>query len=160
MTGVARKPGIFALVAGALVWGVVMAASAWLGLWWREWETGDHIFRIVLLFFIGALVAYPLAIAAARWLAADWSSNRRFATAFLALAAATIGVTAGLYALQYRLYYSEWHDDHFSIRWGFELVFTTLAAIYQFAVMGMSLFLPLGFLALIVASYRFARRTN
>jgi hypothetical protein len=76
------------------------------------------------------------------------------------LATVTIGLTALAYAIQYRLYYSEWHDDPFTIRWIFEVGFTTLAAMYQFAVMGMSLFLPLGLVALLAAGLWFARQRD
>jgi hypothetical protein len=69
-----------------------------------------------------------------------------------------MAMTAALYALQYRLYYSAWHAETFSVTWALQLVFTALAALYQFAVLGVRLFLPLGFAALFAVAIWFARR--
>ncbi len=76
----------------------------------------------------------------------------------LCFAAATIAVTAAFYAFQYRSYYSAWHAETLTITWMFQLVFTTLAALYQFAVLGIRLFFPFGFVALFAAAFWFARR--
>lgn len=148
------------LAAAALAWGLAMAASAWIGLHWREWESGERIGDVAFLFFACGLAGFPLAMVPAQLLARGWSPERRFALAIIGLATTTIGLTALAYAIQYRLYYSEWHDHAFTIRWIFEVGFTTLAAIYQFAVMGMRLFLPVGLVALLVAGLWFARRGN
>ncbi|RUW22679.1 hypothetical protein EOA34_20760, partial [Mesorhizobium sp. M4B.F.Ca.ET.013.02.1.1] len=64
----------------------------------------------------------------------------------------------GLFALQYRSYYAEWHAPAFTIRWAFELVFTMLTALYQFVVLGIRLYFPLGFIALVAAGIWFARQ--
>ncbi|MCA0057672.1 hypothetical protein, partial [Mesorhizobium sp. B261B1A] len=74
------------------------------------------------------------------------------------LAAATIGLTAGLYALQYRSYYAAWHAPTFTLTWGLQFVFTMAVALYQFVVLGIRLYFPIGFLALFAASLWFARR--
>ena len=42
----------------------------------------------------------------------------------------------------------------------FQFVFTTRGALIQFAVLGVRLFFPLGFVALFVASLWFARSTR
>ena len=80
-----------------------------------------------------------------------------FAAAFLAFTVATIGITAALYALQSRSYYAQWHEPAFTITWCFQLVFTLLATVYQFAVLGLRLYFPVGFVALLVLSGWFAR---
>jgi hypothetical protein len=69
-----------------------------------------------------------LAFAPAIWIGRLLSRGRAdagFAATFLALTILTVGVTALLTALQYRQYYSTWHDHPFTIRWVFEFVFTT-----------------------------------
>ncbi|TIX38504.1 MAG: hypothetical protein E5V40_19240, partial [Mesorhizobium sp.] len=81
-----------------------------------------------------------------------------FAAAFVALLVATLAFTGGLFALQYRSYYAEWHAPAFTIRWAFELVFTMLTALYQFVVLGIRLYFPLGFIALVAAGIWFARQ--
>lgn len=65
---------------------------------------------------------------------------------------------ARLFALQYRSYYAEWHASAFTPTWAFEFAFTMLTALYQFVVLGMRLYFPLGFAALVAASIWFARQ--
>lgn len=127
---------------------------------YREWQTTGLILRVTALFFLGGAIAFAPAACIARRLARNLVAERRFALSFLLLAAATIGATALAYAVQYRLYYSEWHDDPFTIRWLLEVGFTTAAAFYQFAAMGMGLFFPVGFASLLGASLLFARRRD
>jgi hypothetical protein len=145
---------------GALLWAAVMALSAWYGVSALDWETRVRITRIVLLFAAGAFVAFPLGILVARMLAGRRSREVAFAAAFLCLAAATVGITSLIFAFDYRTYYAEWHDDEFSIRLIFEITFTTLSAVYQFAVLGVRLYFPIGFLGLFVASWWFARQRH
>lgn len=148
------------LAAGAVLWAGAMGLSAWLGLWRLDWQSGKRIADVAQLFFFCGLAAFPLATWLSAWLARRWSAEQRFAIAFLALAVTTIGLTAVVYAIQYRLYYSEWHDHPFTMRWVFEVGFTTLAAMYQFAVTGMRLYFPLGFAALLLAGFWFARQRD
>lgn len=145
---------------GAALWAALMALSAWYGVSALEWETAARILRIVLLFALGAFLAFPLGILAAALLARRRSREVLFAAAFVCLAAATIGITSLIFAFDYRTYYAEWHDDELSVRLMFEILFTTLSAVYQFAVLGLRLYFPIGFLGLFVASWWFARRRN
>lgn len=145
---------------GAALWAAVMALSAWYGIWMLEWQMKARISRIVVLFAVGAFLAFPFGILAARFLARRRSREVACAAAFLSLAAATIGVTSLIFAFDYRTYYAEWHDDELSIRLVFEIVFTTLSAVYQFAVLGLRLYFPVGFVGLFVASWWFARSRN
>ena len=69
-------------------------------------------------------------------------------------------MTGGLYALDYRAYYAEWHADTFTRIWFLQFAHTIAAALYQFAVLGLRLFFPVGFAALLVASFWFARRAR
>ena len=78
----------------------------------------------------------------------------------MSLAVATVAVTAGFFALQYRDYYAEWHAEAFTRIWFLQFAHTLAAALYQFAVLGLRLFFPLGFVALLVASFWFARRAR
>lgn len=151
-----RRNTLGVLLAASLIWGALMALSAVAGLLYREWESTYLIARVAALFFVSGVVAFVPAACIARRLGRNLVTERRFALSFLLLASATIGATALAYAVQYRLYYSEWHDDPFTIRWLFEVGFTTAAALYQFAAMGMSLFLPIGLIALLGASLLFA----
>jgi len=155
-----RPPTVGNLVLGSVLWAVIMALSAWYAISTLDWGTQARIVRVVMLFAAGALVSFPLGIAIARLLAQRRRGEAAFAAAFLGLAIATIGITSLIFAFDYRTYYAEWHDDEFSVRLVFEVVFTTLSAVYQFAVLGVRLYFPIGFLGLFAASWWFARQRN
>jgi hypothetical protein len=145
---------------GALLWGAAMGSSALLMLVFEDWETAQKIRSVALLFAVSGAAAFPLGLTLARFLAHRRQREVAFAVAFLSLAFATAAVTGGLFALQYREYYAEWHADAFTRVWFFQFGFTVAAALYQFAVLGLRLFFPLGFAALLVASFWFARRVR
>ena len=58
-------------------------------------------------------------------LARENRPSAAFAACFLGLSLSTIGVTAVLYAFDYRQYYSAWHEEMFTVTWMFQFVFTT-----------------------------------
>lgn len=151
-------PSTVAALLGALLWAVAMGASALTGLWLDNWETPEKIRFVVLLFAMGAAIAFPIGLFAARLISLDRQAEVAFAAAFVCLLGATLAFTGGLLALQYRSYYAEWHAEAFTVRWAFELVFTSLTALYQFVVLGIRLYFPLGFIALAIASVWFARQ--
>ncbi len=76
-------------------------------------------------------------------------------SAFLPLRSA---LTGGLFALQYRSYYAQWHEPALTIAWSIQFVHTVATAFYQFIVLGIRLYFPLGFIALALASIWFARQ--
>lgn len=135
-----------------------MAASAWLSVHLYAWETPDKVAEVVWLFGIGGAIAFPLGLYIARFIALGRRAETAFAAAFLSFSLVTVAVTSGLYALQYRGYYAQWHADAFSITWIFQLIFTTLSSLYQFAVLGVRMYIPIGFAALVLASLWFARQ--
>ncbi len=137
-----------------------MGASALLVLVFENWETTQKIRSVAALFALSGALAFPLGLVLARFLSHRRRREAALAAAFLSLAFATACVTAGLFALQYRDYYSEWHADAFSRTWFLQFAHTIAAALYQFAVLGLRLFFPLGFVALLVASFWFARRAR
>jgi hypothetical protein len=153
-------PPLLPTLAGMLFWGIAMGASALLMLVLENWETPQKIRTVTALFALGGAVAFPLGLILARFLSYRRRRETAFAAAFLSLALATVGVTAGLFALQYRDYYAQWHADTFTRIWFLQFAYTIAAALYQFSVLGLRLFFPLGFIALIAASLWFARRAR
>jgi len=142
---------------GAPIWAVAMAVSAYAAPVLRGWEIQANFARIVVLFGIGGFLAFPLGLYLARFLAREKGMEATLAAALLGFGLATIGVTALLYVLDYRDYYSEWHEPPFTKIWLRELVVTAAAALYQFAALGMRLFFPVGFCALFAVAVWFAR---
>jgi hypothetical protein len=144
------------LALGAMLWATAMAASAAFRMWGLGWETPDKIAGVVMLYAAGGLLAFPIGLFVARFVALGHSDEAAFASAFLALATSTIAIIGLIFAFCYRSYYAEWHDEPGSMVWMFQLVFTTLSALYQFAVLGVRLLFPVGLFALFAASFWFA----
>jgi hypothetical protein len=153
----AAAPGWRIALLGGVLWAAAMAASAAFSVWHDGWQTGDKIFELAIVFAIGALIAFPIGLLLARLVTPNGRAEARFAAAFIGLALATIGITAGLYALQYRFYYARWHADVFTTTWTLQFVVTTIVAFVQFAVSGVRMYFPFGFVALFIAAFWFAR---
>ncbi|MER9546116.1 hypothetical protein NKI72_29415 [Mesorhizobium sp. M0437] len=151
-------PSLRTAFAGALLWAAAMGASALLNLLQYDWETPAKIRFVSLLYAAGGALAFPIGLLLARLVSLGRHWEIALAAAFVCLLAATIAVTGGLFGLQYRSYYVQWHAPAFTITWIFQFVFTMLAALYQFVVLGIRLYFPLGFVALAVASVWFARQ--
>ncbi|WP_421913358.1 hypothetical protein [Mesorhizobium sp.] len=135
-----------------------MGTSALTNLLLAGWETPAKIRLISLLFASGGAIAFPVALFLARLVSLGRQREVALAAGLVCLVASTIGLTGGLFALQYRSYYAEWHAPAFTVTWAFQFSFTVLIALYQFAVLGIRLYLPFGFVALAVAGVWFARR--
>lgn len=151
-------PHARASLAGSLGWAAINGLSVILGLTLlRDWQIADNIRSVAAIFFAGAALSFFPAAFLARFVVAGARFEMRFAAAYLSLGLVTILVTAAIYALQYRVYYSQWHEPFGTVTWGYQLVFTAASALYQFAVLGVRLFFPLSFLALFGFSYWIAR---
>ncbi|MER8502011.1 hypothetical protein [Mesorhizobium sp. M0208] len=151
-------PSLRTAFAGALLWAMAMGGSALLNLLQYDWETPAKIRFVSLLYAAGGALAFPIGLFLARLVSLGRHWEIALAAAFVCLLAATIVVTGGLFGLQYRSYYVQWHAPAFTITWVFQFVFTMLTALYQFVVLGIRLYFPLGFIALAVASVWFARQ--
>lgn len=153
-------PPLAATLVGTAGWTLAMVASAVLTMSMRGWEMPDKLEKVAILYGFGAAIAFPVAFFLARLVSRGRSAEAAFAAMFVALALCTIGATAGLFALDYRSYYAEWHEEFGTVTWAFQFFFTAANAVIQFAVLGMRLFFPLGFVALFVVSLWFARRAR
>ncbi|QPC88734.1 hypothetical protein GA830_14915 [Mesorhizobium sp. NBSH29] len=134
-----------------------MAASALIGISGLDWETAAKVRQVVVIFALGGALAFPLGLFAAHFMAMGRSRETAIAAAFLAFGLATVAAIGLVFAFDYRTYYAEWHADAGTYVWLLQLTFTTLAALYQFGVLGLRLLFPVGFLALLGVSIWFAR---
>jgi hypothetical protein len=151
-------PSAIEAFAGGLAWAALMAASAAFDLWSRAWQTSPKIEAIALLFAVGGALGFPLGLFLARFLAPTGRREARIALSFLCLSIATIGATSATYILVYRSYYATWHADPFTMTWAFQWMFTAAGALAQFAAFGLRLYFPLGFAALLAASFWFGSK--
>lgn len=136
----------------------MMALSALLALARRNGLITDRLFELMLVFYFGGAFAWPFMLPLGRLLAFRRPLETRFAAFFLTLSVGTMAMTAFLFAMDYRIFYSRWHAPFGSMIWMFQFVFTGASAVYQFAVLGSRLFLPLGLLFLLATSLYLAKR--
>jgi hypothetical protein len=146
-------PAPLEALVGGLGWGLAMAGSAAIALQWRIAGLSGHWPMLMGLFVMGGAMAWPMALFSMRLIAAGRSLEVRVAAAFLTLSAGTVGITSALFAVLYRNFYAQWHGEPFTALWLLQLAFTSVTAIYQFAVIGLGLYFPFGLAALIAASW-------
>jgi hypothetical protein len=123
-----------------------MAASAVAALYLRNGLLTSHLTALTLVYFFGGALSWPVVVLLVRRFARQRPTSARFAAFFLALSIGTAAMTAFLFAMDYRWFYSRWHAPFGSLIWIFQFLFTGASAVYQFAVLGLALFLPLGLL--------------
>lgn len=155
-------PVAIAILVGAPVWGLCVGAILFTSLWITDRLETGHLTALVGVYTAGATIAWMLSVATlsalTRWLALSAAS--RAALAVCGLGLATIGVTALLFALDYRAFYARWHADAFTRDWILQFLFTGASAVYQFLVLGLRLYLPLGPLLLLLATPILLRLTR
>lgn len=140
--------------AAAFLWGLAMTITAAAGLFLRDRLETFHLPTILLIFFLGGFFGWCVAELVGHVLKRFVRARWLFLTvAIIALVAATIFVTAGLFALEYRSFYAQWHAEPLSRIWLLQFVFTSASAYYQFAVMALRLYLPLGPILLAAATW-------
>lgn len=152
-------PSLGTALGGALLWGLVTGASALTNLLLAEWATPVQVREISLLFLTGGALAFPVSLYLARIMSLGRGREVAFASLFVCLLTTTIAFTSGVHALFYWLL-GERHSALFTYFWFRELFFTVAAALYQFAVIGIRLYFPIGFAALLLTSLWFARVTR
>lgn len=155
----ASRPGVRELVLGAPVWGTLMAVSALAGLALQNGAKTAQLPSILMLFFCGGLLSWPVSLFLGRFCANGRAVETRFAAYFLCLTILTIAATALLFALDYRSFYARWHGPVGSRLWLYQFAFTSAGAVYQFLVMGLRLYLPLGLIVLGATSLWLAVRS-
>lgn len=156
LASLAGRPAV-RLALGAVLWGIAMLLCALVSLYLRNRLETLHLGKIAAIYFAGGLLAWPLVVALTRLAARGRRTETRFAAAFALLAFGTITMTAFLFAMDYRVFYAQWHQPFGTRIWMFQFLFTSLGASYQFAVMGLGLYLPAGLPVLAGASLWLAR---
>jgi hypothetical protein len=153
--------GLVALAAGGIGWSFCCAALALAALWRSDRLDTFHLSPLLMVFAGGGALAWLASAAVLALLGrriASW--HLRLPLAFVILGAATIGFTALLFVLDYRAFYARWHAEAFTLDWTLQQLFTAASATYQFLVIGLRLYLPLGPLLLAAAAPALLRATR
>ncbi|MCR9134978.1 MAG: hypothetical protein NXI27_03235 [Alphaproteobacteria bacterium] len=124
-----------------------MAVSLYAGVEFAIEGRTAHLTTLLVLYFSGGLISYPMALFFVRFAAMHASGEKRFSAAFVSLTVATIGGTAALSAVFFG------NGDPQS-------KFAGAPAVYHFAVIGIRYYLPLGIVLLLAASLWLARSTR
>ncbi|MCO5729958.1 hypothetical protein [Rhizobium sp. SSA_523] len=157
-----RSGRIVPVLSGAIVWSACCGALAALALMQGERQIEAEESRLIAVFAGGAALAWLVTAALAPQLKARLGGRRSLLFLIIAslLALSTIGVTAALFALDYRSFYARWHAEPLSRIWLLQLGFTSASAVYQFLVIGLRLYLPFGPLLLCAAAAMLLRLTR
>jgi hypothetical protein len=150
-------PSLALCLGGALCWGVAMAMCAYISLLTHDRLPSFHLRQLLVIYCAGGTVAWPILLPMARFLSRRRGIEARFAAHFVLLSVGTVAITALAFALDYRLFYAQWHEPFGTVVWAFQFAFTTAGAVYQFLVMGLGLYLPVGLPVLAGASLWLAR---
>lgn len=148
----------FREIAGAPLWGLLMALSAMIGLYFEGRLDSADDFRLLAIYFAGGALGWLLMLPFARFSGLGRGVETRFAAFLLWLTVGTTGSTALIFSQYHRAFFAQWHDPFLQGFWVYQFLFTTAGAFYQFAVLGLRLYLPLGFLCLLAASAIMAQR--
>ncbi len=128
-----------------------------VALYLRNGLLTSHLPALITVYFLGGTLAWCFMLPLTRLLARGRALEARFAAFFLTLSLGTVAMTAFLFAMDYRWFYARWHAPFGTLVWTFQFAFTSASAVYQFAVLGLGLFLPFGLLCLAAASLYLAR---
>ena len=153
----APLPSLPLFLGGAAGWGLLMAACALLSLWAQGRSQSFHLEKILAVYCIGGFCAWLCALPVARVFTRHRSVETRFAAHFVLLSLGTVALTAFVFAMDYRLFYAQWHQPFGTRIWLLQFVFTAAGAAYQFLVMGLGLYLPAGLPVLAGASLWLAK---
>jgi hypothetical protein len=145
-------PSPLQVLFGSILWGTGYSLTILAGFWLRNGLAIVDPLPIAALYFYGAAAAFAPGLFLCN-LFFRRKAPLPAAIATLLFLLFTHAVTAGLFALQYRIFYAAWHANFPSITWFFQLAFTSAAAVYQFTVTTLFSYLP--GLPLLFAAYFF-----
>lgn len=145
-------PGFQFCVVGSLLWASAMALSSFVASYFIfGYGVPAQVSGIAAIYFAGGLLAFAPSIYVVNVLLPRPGFGRIVLTVVL-LALGTLAMTAGVMALVYRSYFSQWHSPFLTRSWMWQQLFTVAGAVYQYLVIGLRFYMPVGFAALIVAS--------
>lgn len=110
-----------------------------------------QVISIAAIYFGGGLLAFVPTLFVVNFLAPRPGIARIVVMGVL-LSLATIIMTSGVMALVFRSYFSQWHAPFLTRSWMWQQLFTVAGAVYQYLVIGLRFYMPVGIMALILAS--------
>jgi hypothetical protein len=145
---------------GSAIWGVLMAISAVASIWTHNGLLIASPLAVIGVYFYGGSLGFAPGLMLAALLFGQAKSVTRFIGGTLAILLATHTATAGVFALQYRVFYSHWHAAFPNIIWFFQFAFTSAGAIYQYSVDSIYYYWPFSLLCFLGFGLWFARTSG
>jgi hypothetical protein len=142
---------------GSVAWGVLMAASAVASIWTHNGLLIASPLAVIAVYFYGGSLGFAPGLMLARLLFGGRGRVVRFIGGTFIILLATHTATAGIFALQYRVFYSHWHANFPNIIWFFQFAFTSAGAIYQYSVDSIYYYWPFSLLCFLGFGLWFAR---
>jgi hypothetical protein len=142
---------------GSAAWGVLMAMSAVGSIWTHNGMLIASPLAVIAVYFYGGSLGFAPGLMLARFLFGLRGMVARFIGGTLIILLATHTATAGIFALQYRVFYSYWHATFPNIVWFFQFAFTSAGAIYQYSVDSIYYYWPFSLLCFLGFGLWFAR---
>jgi hypothetical protein len=149
----AALPPLWLIVIGSIGWCAALSLCVWFNARLTSWGNEAQRIEVLLIVAGGAFLSFLPGVMLARLVAGRKGQSQFMSALVIGLALSTIGSTAVIYLFNFRSYYAFWHDHPGEHDWYWQQFFTTASAFYQFAVLGMRLYLPFGPLVLIIAAY-------
>lgn len=153
----ASLPSLRLGLSGAALWATAMAASAAAKLVMSGWQTTESITQVAAVYACGGALAFPLAYAAAGLLR-QRRVEGRIAVALFAFTFVTIACTAIVYTLDYQRRFAESEGEPPPDSWLMDLAYGVAGAFGQFAITGVRLYFPFGFVAVLIVAAWYACR--
>lgn len=142
-----------------MLWGALVAVMIALPLYLKGHRAAEDMQLIILFCVLGGAIAAFFARIISRWLTVNRSISARFAATFILLSSGTIAITAMIFALHFREYFTQWHAPAFTVTWVFQLVFTCAYSVYLFGATVMhTLAGPMNVIILILCAWIFEPR--
>lgn len=153
-------PSPSAVLFGSAAWGIVMAASVTLSFWIDNGLLIANLLGLIAVYFYGGSLAFTPGIWLAVFLFGRSGTAMKFIGSTIVMLLATHTMTAGIFALQYRVFYAHWHAPFLSIVWFFQLGFTSAGAVFTFTVSSLHYYWPFSCLAFVAFGLWFALHSD
>jgi hypothetical protein len=149
----AALPSLRVALFGSLLWCAAISLCVWFNVRFNAWGIEPQRMTVMSIMAGGAVLAFVPGVTLANLIAGNKRQSQLMAALLIGLMLSTIGVTALIYLFHFRSYYAIWHDHAGAHDWYWQQLFTSASAFYQFAVLGVRLYLPWGPVLLIGAAY-------
>lgn len=142
-----------------VLWGPLIAVMIALPLYLKGHRSTHDMQMVILLCVLGGSIAAFLTRIFARLLTKNRAKTARFAATLGLLSAGTVATTATLFALQFRTYFSQWHEEILTVEWVFQLIFTMAYSGYIYGSTALHLLIsPMNVVILILCAWIFEPR--